>query len=274
METLSVLLKYNSTTMRRIRLTLQYDGSAYQGWQVQASGVTIQGLLQDCIYRLTGERVKVIGAGRTDAGVHALEQVAAFDSGSGLHVDVIGRALNAMLPQDIRVMDAKDVEGDFHARYSARSKCYVYVLANMRDVPVFMDRYVWSITCPLDLEAMKAASACLIGRHDFTSFRGSGCGAKNAVRTVHSLEVKKLCEAAFLFARFRGEFITITVEADAFLRHMVRNMVGTLVEAGRGRLSPERVKVILESRDRRLAGPTAPAKGLFLQNVSYEPRAS
>ncbi|MCL4474734.1 MAG: tRNA pseudouridine(38-40) synthase TruA [Nitrospirae bacterium] len=255
--------------MRRIRLALQYDGSTFEGWQVQPSGTTIQGLLQDCIFRLTGERVKVIGAGRTDAGVHAIEQVAAFDSGSGLRIDVIKRALNAMLPQDIRVMDAKDVEGDFHPRYSARAKCYVYMLANMRDVPVFMDRYVWWITCPLDLEAMRAASASLMGRHDFTSFRGSGCGAKNPVRTVHSLEVEKFSEAAFLFAQFRGEFIKITVEADAFLRHMVRNMVGTLVEAGRGRLSPERVRVILESRDRRLAGPTAPAKGLFLEKVSY-----
>ena len=255
--------------MRRIRLALQYDGSMFQGWQVQPSGTTIQGLLQDCIFRLTGERVKVIGAGRTDAGVHAIEQVAAFDSGSGLRIDVIKRALNAMLPQDIRVMDAKDVEGDFHPRYSARAKCYVYMLANMRDVPVFMDRYVWWITCPLDLEAMRAASASLIGRHDFTSFRGSGCGAKNPVRTVHSLEVEKFSEAAFLVTKFRGEFIKITVEADAFLRHMVRNMVGTLVEAGRGRLSSERVRVILESRDRRLAGPTAPAKGLFLEKVSY-----
>jgi tRNA pseudouridine38-40 synthase len=143
------------------------------------------------------------------------------------------------------------------------------MIANMRDVPVFMDRYVWWITCPLDPEAMRAASTFLIGRHDFTSFRGSGCGAKNPVRTVHSLEVEKLCETSFLFTRFQGECIKIAVEADAFLRHMVRNMVGTLVEAGRGRLSPERVKVILESRDRRLAGPTAPARGLFLEKVSY-----
>jgi len=255
--------------VRRIRLTLQYDGSAFQGWQVQLSDTTIQGLLQDCIFRLTGEGVKVIGAGRTDAGVHALEQVAAFDSGSGLHIDVIKRALNAMLPQDIRVMDAKDVEGDFHPRYGARSKCYVYMIANMRDIPVFIDRYVWWIACPLDLEAMRAASTFLIGRHDFTSFRGSGCGARNPVRTVHSLEVEKLCETSFLFATFQGECIKIAVEADAFLRHMVRNMVGTLVEAGRGRLSPERVKVILESRDRRLAGPTAPPRGLYLESVSY-----
>jgi len=255
--------------VRRIRLALQYDGSAYSGWQVQPVGTTIQALLQDCIFRLTGERVKVLGAGRTDAGVHAIEQVAAFDSGSGLQADVIKRALNAMLPGDIRVMDAKDVEGAFHPRYSARSKCYIYMIANMRDVPVFMNRYVWGITCPLDVEAMRSASASLIGSHDFSSFRGSGCGAKNPARTVYSLEVEKLHEATFLFAKFRGEFIKITVEADAFLRHMVRNMAGTLAEAGRGKLPPEKVKHILESKDRRLAGPTAPAKGLFLEKVRY-----
>jgi len=258
--------------VRRIRLALQYDGSAFQGWQVQPSGITIQGLLQECIFRLTGEAVKLIGAGRTDAGVHAMEQVAAFDSGSPLHVEVIKRALNAMLPKDIRVMDANEAEQDFHPRYGAKSKHYVYMIANMRDVPVFVGRYVWRLTCPLDLEVMRAAAASLIGRHDFTSFRGSGCSAKNPVRTVYGLEVEKLCEAAFFFAEFRGEFIKITVQADAFLRHMVRNMVGTLVEACSGKLSPERVKVILESRDRKHAGPTAPSKGLFLEKVNYEPR--
>jgi tRNA pseudouridine38-40 synthase len=211
----------------------------------------------------------VIGAGRTDAGVHAVEQVAVFDSGSGLHDDVIKRALNAMLPADIRVTDIKEVEGYFHPRYNARSKCYVYMLANMREVPAFIDRYVWRITCPLDLEAMRAAAAALVGKHDFTSFRGSGCSAKNPVRTVYRIDVEELCEIPFLFTTFRGEFIKLAVDADAFLRHMVRNMVGTLVEAGRGKLSPERMRVILESRDRRLAGPTAPAKGLFLEKVRY-----
>jgi tRNA pseudouridine38-40 synthase len=255
--------------VRRIRLTLQYDGAAFEGWQIQPRGTTIQGLLEDCICRLTGEQAKVIGAGRTDAGVHALQQVAAFDSDSALPVDVIRRALNAMLPHGIRVMDAGDARQDFHPRYGARSKSYVYMIANMKDVPVFIDRYVWSITCPLDPEAMKAASAHLVGRHDFSSFRGSGCGARSVVRTVFSLGVERLGEAPFLFTGFQGEFICIRVEADAFLRHMVRNIVGTLVEAGRGRLSPERVKTILGSRDRKLAGPTAPAKGLFLENVTY-----
>lgn len=256
--------------MRRIRLTLQYDGTSFQGWQIQPSGTTVQSLLQDRIQRLTSEKVTVVGAGRTDAGVHAIEQVAAFDSGSGLQADVIKRALNALLPREIRVVDVRDVGADFHPRYGARSKCYVYMIANMRDVPVFVNRYVWWISCPLDRKAMRAASAYLIGRHDFSSFRGAGCGAKNPVRTVFSLHVEQRAEVPFLLAKFPGEYIAISVEADAFLRHMVRNMVGTLVEVGRGKLSPERVKVILESRDRRLAGPTAPAKGLFLEKVRYE----
>lgn len=255
--------------MRRICLTLQYDGTAYSGWQVQASGVTIQGLLQDSLYRLTGERVNVIGAGRTDAGVHAIEQIAAFDSGSGLHVDVMKRALNAMLPRDIRVEGVSEAERDFHPRYSAQSKRYVYHIANMEDVPVFMRRYVWWVRFPLDAGAMGAASASLVGNHDFTSFRGSGCGAKSPVRKVSCLEVERSSYAIFLFTKFHGEFIRVSIEANAFLRHMVRNIVGTLVEVGRGRIDPERMKGILEARERRAAGPTAPPNGLFLEKVIY-----
>lgn len=257
--------------MRRIRLALQYDGSAFQGWQIQPSGITIQGLLQDCIFRLTGEAVKVTGAGRTDAGVHAIEQVASFDSGTRLDAGVVKRALNAMLPREIRVIKADEAGQDFHPRYGARSKRYTYLIANMTDVPVFLGRYAWQITCPLDLEVMRSSAAALVGRYDFSSFRASGCGAAHPVRTVHSLEVERLSEAAFLFTAFSGDFIRVTVQADAFLRHMVRNIVGTLVEAGRGRISPERVKAILESRDRKQAGPTAPARGLFLAKVNYGP---
>jgi tRNA pseudouridine38-40 synthase len=256
-------------TMRRIRLTLQYDGSAYNGWQIQASGVTIQGLLQNCIFRLTGERVSVIGAARTDAGVHAIEQIAAFDSGSGLHVDVMKRAMNAMLPREIRVEHVGEAERDFHPRYSAQSKRYVYLVANLRDVPVFIHRYVWWVRLPLDAGAMGTASASLLGSHDFSSFRGSGCGAKSPVRRICSIEVERLPETLFLFTRFQGDFVKISIEANAFLRHMVRNIVGTLVEVGRGKTDPERVKDILEARERKAAGPTAPPSGLFLEKVIY-----
>ncbi len=249
-------------------LKLQYDGSAYNGWQVQPSGTTIQGLLEERILELTAEKAHVMGSGRTDAGVHALEQVAAFDSGSGLHCDVIKRALNALLPQDIRVMDASDVSDDFHPRYGARSKRYFYLIANMTEVPVFLHRYVWHVNSMLDVAAMKTAAANLTGVHDFSSFMGSGCGARNQTRNVFVLETEALSEAA-LFTKFTGNFIKITAEADGFLRHMVRNIVGTLVEVGRGKIGAEEMKTILEAKDRRLAGPTAPPQGLFLEKVNY-----
>jgi len=230
---------------------------------------TIQGLLQDCIYGLTGERVKVIGAGRTDAGVHAIEQIAAFDSGSGLHVDVIRRALNAMLPQDIRVLGVSEADSDFHPRYDARSKRYTYIIATVRDVSPLIYRYVWWVRFPLDMAAMNTASAALLGSHDFSSFRGTGCGAKSPVRKISSLEVARLDGTIFLFTKVQGDLIRVSVEADAFLRHMVRNIVGTLVEVGRGKADPAGLKRILEAKDRKAAGPTAPAKGLFLEKVIY-----
>ncbi|HWR58385.1 MAG TPA: tRNA pseudouridine(38-40) synthase TruA [Thermodesulfovibrionales bacterium] len=254
--------------MRRIRLKLQYDGSAYNGWQVQPLGTTIQGMLQHYLHKLTGEKSAVIGAGRTDAGVHAVEQIAAFESHSKLHTDVIKRALNAMLPPDIRITDADEVDENFHPRYSARRKRYFYMIANMTEVPVFLHKWVWHVTADIDVEAMRTGSAYLPGNHDFSSFRGSGCGARNPMRTVYRIEIEKPGEVA-LFTRFHGNFIKITAEADGFLRHMVRNIVGTLVEVGRGKISPQKVSDILKAKDRRLAGPTAPPQGLFLEKVIY-----
>jgi tRNA pseudouridine38-40 synthase len=254
---------------RRLKVKLQYDGSAYHGWQIQRSGATIQGLLQEAIYRITGERVSVSGAGRTDAGVHAIEQVASFASSSGLDGVTLKRGLNAVLPRDVRVIDLHDTDGDFHPRYDAVKKRYVYLIANMEVVPVFMERYVWRIRSPLDGERMNVAAGFLRGSHDFSAFRGTGCGARNPVREVYRLEIEHRDEAAFLFARFSGNVMLFTIEADGFLRHMVRNIVGTLAEVGKGRIEPEEIRKILESRERRLAGPTAPAKGLFLDQVIY-----
>lgn len=254
---------------RRIRLTLQYDGSEYSGWQIQPSGKTIQGLLQDNILKVTAEPVKVIAAGRTDAGVHAIEQIAAFDSRSELDLCTIKRALNAMLPSDIRITDIKEASLDFHPRYNALSKRYTYIIANMKDIPVFIRKYAWLMSIHLDIEAMRAALIHLTGTHDFSSFRGSGCGAKNPVRTVHNLELEELNGVGFLFVKLPGDFIRLSIEADAFLRHMVRNIVGTLVEVGKGKISPERLREILEAKDRRLSGPTAPANGLFLESIIY-----
>lgn len=231
--------------------------------------MTIQGILQDRLYQMTGERVRVAGAGRTDAGVHAIEQVAAFDVQSSLNISVIKRALNALLPLDVRIMNIEEVTEDFHPRHSARGKRYVYLIANMRDVPVFIRGYAWRVQEPLDLEAMRTASAHLLGHHDFSSFRATGCASRHPLRTIREIGIERLCEAPFLCAGLKGEFVRITVEADAFLRHMVRTIAGTLVEVGRGNLDPETVGDILERRERRLAGPTAPPQGLFLTKVFY-----
>ncbi len=249
-------------------MTLQYDGSAYNGWQIQPCGTTIQGILEGCLRRITNEKVSVIGAGRTDAGVHAVEQVAVFDSGSAMEAGVIKRALNALLPHDIKVMGAVEAPADFHPRYSAVSKRYFYIIANMRDVPVFIQKYVWQITAELDVKAMDKGASHLLGTHDFSSFRGAGCGAKQPVRTVRLLRVETLHEIE-LFTRFHGNFIKVAIEADGFLRHMVRNIVGTLVEVGRGKIGQEMIRDILASKDRRFAGPTAPPQGLFLEKAFY-----
>jgi tRNA pseudouridine38-40 synthase len=257
--------------MRRMRMTLQYDGTAYRGWQVQASGITIQGLLQDRISRLTGEEAQVIGAGRTDAGVHALAQVASFDTSSRLEPGTLQRGINALLPHDIRVTGLDEAAPDFHPRHSARGKRYTYFIANMAQAPVFVGRYMWRIMYPIDTARMNIAAGYLRGRHDFSSFRGAGWGSQHAERTVYSIKVEKEDEMRCLFAGFRGAFIRLSIEADGFLRHMARNITGTLVEVGRGKIDPHRITEVLALRDRRAAGPTAPARGLFLERVFYSP---
>ncbi len=252
-----------------LMIYIQYEGTVYKGWQVQPGGITIQGLIQDCLSRLTGQKVKVIGAGRTDAGVHAIKQVATFETSSTHSIEIIKRALNAMLPEDIRITKIEEIREGFHARYSALRKRYVYMIANDADLPAFLLRYVWWIKVPLDLASMLEASRLLIGRRDFSSFRGSGCGSKSSVRTINSIVIERLQSVPFIFTEFTGNFIKITIEADAFLRHMVRNIVGTLVEVGKGRLTPASINEILLARDRRQAGPTAPPQGLFLEEVFY-----
>jgi len=256
-------------SIRRIKLTLQYDGTAYNGWQVQPTGITVQGLLEEGIGRITGERVQVVGAGRTDTGVHALGQVASFDSSSSLDIPVIKRGVNALLPADLRILEASETAADFHPRYGALRKRYFYLIANCEVLPVFIGRYVWWIRNPLDLEGMRRAAGFMRGSRDFSSFRGAGCGAKSPVREVYSIETEMLEGMEMFFTRISGSFIRISIEANGFLRHMVRNIVGTFVEVGTGRKNPEAVGEILEARDRRLAGPTAPAKGLFLEKIFY-----
>jgi tRNA pseudouridine38-40 synthase len=254
--------------MRQIKLVIEYDGSAYQGWQSQKSRKTIQDILCGATAGITGDEVKLTGASRTDAGVHALGQVAAFSTPSALPADILKRALNAKLPPDIRIIAAEEISL-FHPRYDAIRKRYFYLIRMDRNESAFFHKYAWHVRAPLDLHAMRNAAALLSGEHDFSSFRGSGCSAKTPVRTVHTVQISAFDTMEFMTASTKGSFVKITVEANAFLRHMVRNIVGTLVEVGKGRMTVDGVRDILASKDRTKAGPTAPSHGLFLEAVFY-----
>lgn len=254
--------------MRQISLTIQYDGTAYSGWQIQKNAVTIQGLIEDAVLEITGKHSRVTGAGRTDAGVHAFKQVAVFETSSELSPSVFSRALNANLPHDIRIIKSEECPEDFHPRYRAEQKRYSYIIAQ-RPGSVFLNRYAWQLNYTLDIEAMREASRHLIGRHDFASFQASGCSAKHAVREVTAITISDKPSFEFIAFRIDAPVIKINMEGNAFLRHMVRNIVGTLVDIGREKYSPEKMKEILDAKDRRLAGPTAPAQGLFLEKISY-----
>lgn len=255
--------------MRCIKLLVEYAGTAYQGWQSQRSGQTVQDILRGKISSITGENVRLAGASRTDSGVHALGQVAVFSTFSGLAADTFMKALNAKLPADIRIMGSEDVDCEFSPRYRALRKSYFYLLSMRREQSAFLHKYVWHVKRGLNVADMIRSAAIIKGEHDFSAFRGSGCGAKTTVRKIYSIEISLCSEIGFMTASIKGDFLKIRIEANAFLRHMVRNIVGTLVEVGRGRLTPDMVKEILVSRDRKLAGPTAPAKGLFLEEIIY-----
>jgi len=255
--------------MKYIKLILEYEGTNYQGWQTQTSGLTIQDILSKTISGITGEQAKLNSASRTDAGVHALGQVAVFSTGSRLPAETLKRALNARLPNDMRVVGAEELDSEFHPRYRAVKKSYFYLIEEARRQSVFLHRYAWRIPVSLDLDGMREASGLLHGEHDFSAFRGAGCGAKTTIRTVHSITLARYDCLDFMTVKIQGNFIKIRIEANAFLRHMVRNIVGMLVEVGKGRCAPETVRNILMSCDRKLAGPTAPAKGLFLEKVYF-----
>lgn len=248
--------------MRNLKLTLQYDGTNYVGWQRQATGTSIQGLLEDALEPIAGTRVTVHGAGRTDAGVHALAQVASVAFGGVLEPAVLARALNAMLPTDVRVLSVVDVPPGFHARFSATGKTYEYRIVNGPIVSPFLVRYVWHLPHTLRVDAMKSASTHLVGCHDFAAFQGAGSDVGSSKRTIWSIEWQD--------GRGHDVPLVIRIRGDGFLRHMVRNIVGSLVDIGAGRWPPERMVEILASRDRARAGVTAPPQGLFLTTVDYE----
>ncbi len=246
--------------LRNIKLILEYDGTNYHGWQSQrgTGRATIQDALQGAIKTLTAEDVKVVSSGRTDAGVHALGQTVNFQTSSAIPAEAWMPALNRVLPPDILVLSSEEAPRDFHARHSATGKTYRYlVLRRPAPSALYRDR-AWHVGLPLKLASMRKAARHLIGRHDFSAFRASACNAKTPVRRLRSIDIRK-----------RGEFIEITLEADAFLMHMARNIVGTLVETGLGRYTDDDVKQMLRSRDRTTAGRTAPAHGLYLVSVSY-----
>jgi tRNA pseudouridine38-40 synthase len=255
--------------MRKIKLLIEYDGTAYHGWQVQADKTTIQGLIEERILKITGEQSSVLGASRTDAGVHALGQVAVFRTESRLDAGTIKRALNAVLPRDIRVLDASEVDDSFHPRADAIKKTYFYIITNQRNSSVFFCRYSWLVPQKLELNSIIEAAQTLTGRYDFSSFMGTGSDVKDFVREIYSLNVEKLGSIDFMTVSLKGNFIKISIEANGFLRHMVRNIVGTLVETGRGRIPAEKMQDILVSHDRRLAGKNAPPNGLFLEKIVY-----
>ncbi len=253
--------------MKKIKLIIEYDGTAYQGWQKQKKGLTIQGIIEDRLKIITGKQIKVIAASRTDAGVHALGQVVTFLT--EFDNKKIKKALNALLPKDIRVIDSVEVDSSFHPRFDAKKKIYFYIISNQRETSAFLYRYSWLVPYPLKIPYMIKASEVLIGKHDFSSFKGSGSSIKNNIREIFSLTIEKLNEIEFMSVDIKGNFLKIRIEADGFLRHMARNIVGTLIEIGRERISVSHMKNILESCDRRLAGQTAPPHGLFLERIVY-----
>jgi tRNA pseudouridine38-40 synthase len=255
--------------MKHIKIILQYDGTGYSGWQVQKKETTIQGLLEDAVFSVTSQRVRVTGAGRTDAGVHALEQAAVFGTDSGLEPDVLLRALNANLPDDIRIIHSEECSSDFHPRYDAKSKTYSYLISRTGAYSVFLKRYSWQMPYQLNPDAMRTAAGYLIGKQDFSSFRASGCSSNHPVREIMDISISETDSIEFIALKFNAPLIKISIQANAFLRHMARNIVGTLVEIGRGNFPPEKMKEVLEAKDRRAAGKTAPACGLFLENIEY-----
>lgn len=255
--------------MKHILLTLQYDGTSYCGWQRQPNALTIQGLIEETLCKITGRATTLTGAGRTDSGVHALGQTASFFTDSRLNPAIFQKALNAMLPYDIRVISAEYVPDDFHCRFSAKYKRYFYVICNNSPVSPFMYRYAWEVKHDLNVAAMQEAAVRLIGRYDFKSFCAADTDVKNTIREIFTIEIKLLSCITFMGAEIKGKFIKITIEADGFLRHMVRNITGTLVDIGRGKTHPEAVETILSAMDRKKAGMTAPGRGLFLDKVYY-----
>jgi tRNA pseudouridine38-40 synthase len=260
-----------------VRLVVEYDGTDFHGWQRQPQGPSIQAALEDALARLLGaaagpegRAVAVVAAGRTDAGVHAAAQVCHLRTTATVPLRAFVPGLNALLPAAIAVKEAQEAPGDFHARRAARGKHYRYTIIETPVRSPLLARRAWWVRGPLDRAAMRAGAAALVGEHDFSAFRGQGCEAKTTVRLLRALDLVESPDAGGPAPPPAG-LLQIDLRATAFLKHMVRNIVGTLVEIGRGRFAAADVAAILDSRDRRRAGPTAPPQGLCLMSVEYPP---
>jgi tRNA pseudouridine38-40 synthase len=254
--------------MRTFRLTLAYDGRNYAGWQSQPDRPTVQDTLEAALQKLTGESIRTVASGRTDSGVHALGQVVCFRSETRLETSVLLRAINAHLPVSIRVREVCEASPDFHAIRDARRKRYRYILEDAQPANVFGTSFAWQLPTRLDDASMRRAADALVGEHDFASFETSGSERETTVRTVYALDIQRH-SAILTLDSARQDSIWIEVEADGFLYNMVRNIVGTLVEVGRGARPEAWVRQVLDARDRRQAGPAAPPQGLFLLWVQY-----
>lgn len=245
--------------MKRVKLVVAYDGTNYHGWQVQDNGITIEEVLNRTLSELVQEDIKVIGASRTDAGVHACGNVAVFDTEYRIPGDKFSFALNQRLPEDIRIQESCEVDADFHPRYADTVKTYEYNILNRRfELP---SKRLYAAFCyyPMDIERMNQAAAYLVGEHDFKSFCSAGAQVQTTVRTIYAVNVTK-----------DDDMVHIRITGNGFLYNMVRIIAGTLMQVGTGLMEPEQVKEILEARDRSKAGPTAVAKGLTLVEIRYE----
>ncbi|MDD6483449.1 MAG: tRNA pseudouridine(38-40) synthase TruA [Clostridiales bacterium] len=241
-----------------IRLDLQYDGTAYHGWQIQKNALSVQENIKNAIFKITGEEVNLTGCGRTDAGVHAINYTANFKTNSNIPPEKFAPAINSKLPKDIRILKSLEVCEDFNAKNSAKGKTYIYKILNSKSENAFLRNYSWHYPIPLDTEKMQRAAAAFLGEHDFLGFSSSGRSTKTTIRTIYALDIEK-----------SGDIITISVTGNGFLYNMVRIIAGTLAFCGHDKINAADMEDIILSKTRSRAGITAPAQGLFLREVYY-----